>query len=279
VRWHGYDIPPQRAGARTAVAVEVENAGTVRWIGQAGRGIQVSYHWLDLLGNPIVWAGVFTPLLEPVGAGDRTTLTLAVDAPIPPGRYRFAIDLVDEGRAWFAELGNEPIELEVDVAPRIARRALAVRVAEGSPSLVAETEAALAGQDEPITRREAEATAFLAAGAKPAPDWSRRILDAHAEGYAVVGGSVEVEHARFRGGAFRELEPWKPGFGRSPGWALPLVCPSVVSEALDEAPFVAPVCGLPALDPSALSQPWLCDGRIRVTAPAKALQRGGRRSA
>jgi hypothetical protein len=279
VRWLGNDIPPQRAGARTHVAAEVENAGSVTWKGEPGRGVQISYHWLDLLGNPIVWAGIFTPLPDPVAPGERAALRFLVQAPTPPGRYRFAIDLIDEPRAWFAELGNEPNDQEVVVAPRVERRALAVQVTEGPAALVAETEAALAAQEEPIVTEQAEATAFLVAGCRPAPDWSRRILDAHAEGYAVVGGSVEVETGRFRRGAARELEPWKPGFGRSPGWSLPLIFPSMLSEAAQGASFAEPVCGLPALDPSALAEPWLCDGRIRVAVPATALQRGDRRSA
>jgi hypothetical protein len=279
VRWLGKEIPPQRAGARTTVTVEVENAGSVAWRGEPGRGIQISYHWLDLRRNPIVWASAFTPLLDPVAPGERATLRFPVDAPIPPGRYRLAIDLLDEPRAWFAELGNEPNELEIDVAPRVTGRALAVRVAEGSPELVAETEAALAAQEEPIVDADAEATAFLTPGAKPAVDWSRRVLDAHAEGYAVVAGSVAVEGSRFRRGAARELEPWKPGFGRSPGWSLPLIFPSIVSDALEGAPLTEPVCGLPALEPSGLTEPWLCDGRIRVAVAVRALQRGDRRSA
>ena len=143
-----------------------------------------------------------------------------------PAAIGFAIDLVDEGRAWFAELGNERIELEVDVAPRVSRRALAVsRSRRARPISWRRREAALAAQEEPIATEDAEATAFLVAGCRPAPDWSRRLLDAHDEGYAVVAGSVEVEGSRFRRGAARELEPWKPGFGRSPGWTLPLICP------------------------------------------------------
>jgi hypothetical protein len=260
------------------VAVEVENAGAIPWKGSPGRGVQISYHWLDLRGNPIIWAAPFTPLLQPVAPGERATLRFAVDAPIPPGRYRFAIDLVDEPRAWFAELGNPRNDQEVEVAPRIKRRALAVRVGEGAPDLVAETEAALAGQDEPIVADGAEATAFLTPGSRPAPDWSGRILEAHAEGYAVVAGSVELESGRFRR-APQELGPWRPGFGRSPGWSLPLIFPSVVSEALEGAALAEPVFGLPAIEPAGLAGPWLCDGRIRVTVPARALQRGDRRSA
>ena len=278
VRWLGHDVPEQRAGQRSVVTVEAENAGSAAWQGDSERGVQISYHWLDLLGNPIVWAGIFTPLVDRVPPGARATLRFPVDAPIPPGRYRLALDLVDEGRAWFAELGNTPIELDVDVTARIAERTLAVQIGEGPAELVEQTQAALAGQEEPVHEgAEAAATAFLAAGCRPEREWSRRLLDAHAEGYAAVGGSVALQGGLLRR-AGRELEPWKPGFGRSPGWTRPLLCPSVVAEALDGAPLVDPVCGLPALDPTRWQEPSLCDGRIQVAVQARALRPAARRS-
>src|SRR5215210_5132956 len=119
------------------------------------------------------------------------------------GRYRLAFDLVEEHRFWFAEVGSAPLELEVDVAPRIAERRLRVVVRGGED---AETAAALAAQEEPLLAEDAVATAHLVAGAVPAPDWSRRLLDAHAEGYAAVGGSIEARD--------RALRPWAPGGGR-----------------------------------------------------------------
>ena len=41
-----------------------------------------------------------------------------IRAPIPPGRYRLALDLVAEHRAWFSELGSEMASPTVDVRPR-----------------------------------------------------------------------------------------------------------------------------------------------------------------
>jgi hypothetical protein len=280
VRWLGHDLPKQRAGARSVATVEAENVGSVTWRGERNRGIHISYHWLDLRGNPIVWAGLFTPLYDPIPPGDRAMIRFPVRAPVPPGRYRLAIDFVDEGRAWFAELGNERIELDVEVGPRIAKRSLAVQIADGPAELVAETDAALAAQEESLhPAAEAEAVAYLAAGCRPAPDWSRRILDAHAEGYAAVGGSIAVDGGRLsRRRAGRELEAWKPGFGRSPGWTRPLLCPSVVSEARDGAPFTEPVSHLPALRTPGWEEPWLCDGRIVVSVTPRALKRAARLS-
>ncbi len=44
---------------RRSARLELENAGTAAWRSRPGRDIHLSYHWLDPLGNPIVWAGAF----------------------------------------------------------------------------------------------------------------------------------------------------------------------------------------------------------------------------
>ena len=181
VRFHGCSVGAVRAGALTSVEVELENAGSVEWHSRDAAGVQLSYHWLDDLGNPIVWDGLRTALASGVPPGARLRASLRVRGPMPPGRYRLAVDLVDEGRAWFGELGNEALELDQEVAPRIAR-ALAARGGDAG---------ALAAQEEPLVPAdEADAVAYLADGCAPAPDWSRRVLDAHQEGYALVGGSI-----------------------------------------------------------------------------------------
>src|SRR5688572_14946556 len=110
-RWRLLSLEPPRAGALGEAALEVENAGTAVW----RAGIKAAYHWLDERGNPLVWDGVRTGLPDELEPGARRAVRLRVRAPIPPGRYRLAIDLVDEGRLWFAEAGSEPLELEADV--------------------------------------------------------------------------------------------------------------------------------------------------------------------
>jgi len=95
-----------------------------------------------------------------------------------------------------------------------------------------------------------------------------------------VGGSIELVGGPIaRRRQARELAAWSPGFGRSPGWKHPLLCPSLLAECLDTAPWADPVAGLPAVDPRRLDGPWTCDGRIRVAVDARALRRAGRRSA
>jgi hypothetical protein len=206
VRWHAYELDTVQAGALARAHVELENAGTAAW-----RDLNVSYHWLDDRGNPIVWDGIRHLInAEP---GERIERELEVRGPIPPGRYKLAFDLVDEGRFWLAELGNFAPELEVDVPPR-----------------------------------DASGARLFGADGDPA-----ELRAAHEEGYAAVGGSLDLRR-RARG-----LEPYAPGGGRNPAFAHPLVCPSLLPplEPNDE------VAGLPAWRPEG-DEPWLYDARIRL---------------
>ena len=273
VRWLAHELPPFRAGTTTIGRLELQNAGTAAWRSRPGRDIHLSYHWLDPLGNAIVWAGAFILLPERVAPDEVVDIHVTVRAPMPPGRYRLAFDLVNEGRYWFHELGNDRLELDVDVLPRLANRTLAVSVSGDDPAHLAATRSALEQQEEPIAD-DGEATAYLLAGCRPEPGWSRLVLDALEEGYAAVAGSVEVQGARLRNrGLAAELDAWKPGFGRSPGWSLPLLCPAVADGAA--APVPGPG-GLPAVDPAEIADAVLVDGRIRVAVPATALRRDGR---
>ena len=249
VRWLAYELPAFRAGAEASVRVALRNAGTAPWRSRGTAGVQLSYHWLDDRGNAIVWDGPRVAFARPVEPGEEIELALGVRAPQPPGGYRLAFDLVEESRFWFEEVGSSPLELDVEVAPRIAERRLAAVVHGGVDD---KTEAALAAQEEPLVGADAAVTAHLVAGVIPAPDWSRRLLDAHAEGYAAVGGSIETRD--------RSLRPWAPGGGRNPAFAHPLLLPSLV-DGIEPAEHE----GLPAYVPD--GEPSIFDGRIRLRLP------------
>jgi hypothetical protein len=253
VRWLAYDLPALRAGTEATVEVALRNAGLATWRSRGDLGVKLAYHWLDDRGNPIFWDGPRVDFGAPVEPGDEVEVALTVTGPRPPGRYRLAFDLVEEQRFWFAEVGSHVLELEVDVRPRIDERRLAV-VVHGGES--AETAAALAAQEEAFVDADAAATAHLVAGAVPAPDWSRRVLDAHAEGWAAVGGSIESRD--------RALRPWAPGGGRNPSFTEPLLLPSLL-DGTDPTQYL----GLPAY----AGRDGLFDGRIRLRLP-----RGRRRA-
>jgi hypothetical protein len=221
VRWLAYELDEPRAGVTGRGRVRLQNAGSAPWRSRGKEGVQLAYHWLDPLGNPIVWDGVRTAFPRPVQPGETVELEVPVEAPRPPGAYRLAFDLVDEHRLWFAEVGSHVLEIPLEVQPRIPERRLAVRVHGGDD---AETWRALAAQEEPLVDEEPVAVGHLVAGADPAPDWSRLVLDAHAEGYAAVGGAVAAASRADR----KRLAAWAPGRGRNPRFEHPLLFPSLL---------------------------------------------------
>jgi hypothetical protein len=150
-RWLGYELEPPQAGTLTRARVALENAGSAPW-----RNLNLSYHWLDERGNPIIWDGLRYEVTA--APGERVEKDIRLRGPIPPGRYRLGFDLVDEQRFWLAELGNFTPEIEIDVAPRDAT----------------------------------SARAHLPPDANLDPDWEERVYAAHAEGYAAVGGSIDT---------------------------------------------------------------------------------------
>jgi hypothetical protein len=220
VRWLAYELEEARAGVPGQARVRLENAGSASWRSRGREGVQLAYHWLDPLGNPIVWDGLRAALPRAIEPGETVELEVTVVAPRPQGSYRLAFDLVEEHRFWFQEIGSMALEVPVDVKPRIRERRLQV-VLHGPPD--PETQAALAAQEEPLAAENAQAFAHLVPGAAPAPDWSRLLLDAHQEGYAAVGPAIQVgrgERGRFA--------PWAPGGGRNPRFGEPLLLPSLL---------------------------------------------------
>jgi hypothetical protein len=162
-RWRAVEHGPIEAGVRAEARVEVENAGTAPWRTRGPEaGLFLAFHWLDERGNAIVWDGERTALHDVVAPGAVLAQPMALRGPIPPGRYRLAVDLVEEHRFWVAELGEPAWEETVDVLPR-----------SGEPRVF---------------------------GAEPGAAWLEAARALHAEGYAAVGGAVEGLHDYPAGG-------------------------------------------------------------------------------
>jgi len=226
LRWRAVEHAPVHAGVLQTAVVEVENAGSATWRTRGpNEGLFLSYHWLDERGNPIVWDNLRTPLVRPVEPGEVLRQEFGLRGPLPPGRYRLAVDMLEENRFWLAELGNAWHEESVDVLPRDA----------------------------------SGAQAFLPDGAEPADGWREHVSALHAEGYAAVGGAVEPASRLLRRRLPAALEPYAAGGGRHPHFPHPLVCPSLLPPLEPNAE----VAGLPAYRPEG-DEPWMFDGRAVV---------------
>ena len=235
-RWRTLARAPVEAGALQHATVEVENAGSATWRTRGAEdGLFLAYHWLDERGNAIVWDSPRTPLERPVAPGETLRQRIDMRGPIPPGRYKLAVDLVEEHKFWLAELGNVPYEEDVDVLPR-----------------------AVTG-----------ARAFLPDGAEPADGWHEHVRALHEEGYAAVGGAIEADRGLLRRGS-PELAPYAPGGGRHPRFAHPLVLPSLLPPL--EPNCV--VDGLPAYAPEG-DEPSMFDGRLVIRLRSRSDRRRG----
>ena len=206
----------------------IRNSGTATWRSRGEGGILASYHWLDSLRNPIVWDCPRTALPRAIAPGETVEVAIALRAPVPPGEYLLAFDLLEEFKFWFSEVGVPMLEVPCTVEPRLTERRLGVIIHPG-PGEASETQAALDRQLEPVVEDEATAVAHLVAGCVPEPDWSRWLLDAHAEGYAAVGGAVALPDSRSERRRWSWLSSWQPTAGRNPRFDHPLILPSLVA--------------------------------------------------
>jgi hypothetical protein len=145
------------------------------------------------------------------------------------------------------------VDLEMRVVMPPGRYRLACDLVLEDRFWLSEIGNAMLEVDVDVRRRDAiGAMAHLPDEVEPAAGWHDLARAAHEEGYAAVGGALE-------GGRDRELRPYRPGGGRNPSFAEPLVCPSLL-------PPLAPnyeVAGLPAWRPEG-NEPWIYDGRIKA---------------
>jgi hypothetical protein len=120
VRW-GDHATPQRmvAGDTVAVAVSVQNSGSLTWPAGGANPVRLGYHWYDQNGQVV-------PL--PPEADHRSSLPsnapfaarvnwadALLTAPTTPGHYTLRWDLVHEGISWFADRGSPVLAVPVSV--------------------------------------------------------------------------------------------------------------------------------------------------------------------
>jgi len=98
-------------GAVQAVPVKVRNQGIGVWIPNEQNDIALSYRVYDDNDGTQVLEGARTRLPHAVNPGEELDLTMELKSPDKPGRYILVIDMVHEGKAWFADLGSQPLQV------------------------------------------------------------------------------------------------------------------------------------------------------------------------
>lgn len=106
---------PAQAGAGQSLPVRVKiiNRSAVDWRPSQHSGLFVANRWLDDQGRVRSCLDGRAPLPEGLTAGAQTELVLEVKAPAQAGAWKLEIDLVDEGVAWFQEMGSVPCQIEL----------------------------------------------------------------------------------------------------------------------------------------------------------------------
>jgi SpoIID/LytB domain protein len=111
---YGLSTTPQQAtiGATLQLTVQVANYGQRTWVPGA---FALSYHIFDANGGVAVWDGARGRL--PANVSQYQTVTVPIDVTLPGGTGNYVIgwDMVQEGVAWFSQLGvvrkAEPLEI------------------------------------------------------------------------------------------------------------------------------------------------------------------------
>lgn len=100
------------------LSVHLQNGSAERFASLPPYPVCFSYHWLDTAGNVVLYDGIRTPLLPPLGGNDARDYVVTVLAPDLEGEYTLQLTLVQEHLFWFEEVMPEvPARIPVRVTP------------------------------------------------------------------------------------------------------------------------------------------------------------------
>ena len=119
----GYDQTTTPAvatiGATLLLNVRVSNYGARVWPASGPNPVQLSYHLLTAGGQVLIWDGRRGPLGGDLAVGQSVVVPISVQLPSALGDYRISWDLVQEGVAWFSQLGVSRLTEAISVQPGV----------------------------------------------------------------------------------------------------------------------------------------------------------------
>ncbi len=102
-------------GEMGKIKLTIKNIGTMAWIPQKEKSINVSYHILDSNGKIILQDGERTGLPEAVKSGQKVSLDMNIKAPESEENYKVEIDMVHENVTWFGQKGSKTLTIDLEV--------------------------------------------------------------------------------------------------------------------------------------------------------------------
>lgn len=119
--WLGHTTPKVlEPGVQVRVGLTVKNSGAAAWATTGPNLVRVGYSWALPDGTPYraePSLELHSDLPGTVAPGEQVIANVPLKTPSKPGVYLLRWDMVQERVSWFAEQGNEPLELRVLVAP------------------------------------------------------------------------------------------------------------------------------------------------------------------
>jgi SpoIID/LytB domain protein len=106
-------------GASLQLSVRVSNYGARSWPAAGPNPVHLSYHILTPTGGAVVWDGQRGYLAADLAVGQSAIVQVPVSLPSALGNYVIAWDLVQEGVAWFSQLGVGRLQENISVQPGV----------------------------------------------------------------------------------------------------------------------------------------------------------------
>lgn len=119
-------LPRIYSGRPVQINVVIENSSNFDWVTGAVQPVFASYHWLDPVGNMVVYDGIRTNLPAPITPLSRAQVSVSIVPPPTAGNYTLEISLVHEGVAWMEDDGLTSLRVKVGVEPSLSDNGLQI---------------------------------------------------------------------------------------------------------------------------------------------------------
>lgn len=98
------------------IDLEVFNNTEAIWKGDVFHPINISYHWLDIENNIVVFEGVRTPIpITGISPRKSELVSINILTPPQPNNYRLMLTMVQENSTWFENIGFQPLLIDMTI--------------------------------------------------------------------------------------------------------------------------------------------------------------------